>query len=177
MPVQNQNQSLSERRNKKLLNVNQSSITYVSGFEPAVYKQRTKGKTIKTSGKARNNHELLNSLGLQKSPLSTNHYRKRLATHDSRIFIVKLPPNSNYYSYINSKAPAVVNSNEVNEPNAIEKSKKVSARSYLFYAYVVAALVVHFLHSHIYFFFSFVFPLYSFIYITRYHSVSNRMQE
>lgn len=74
------------------------------------------------------NHEMLTKLGLSKLPSPSNHHRKRLATQsrnvgrpdDSRIFVVKLPPNPYYYSHMGNKIVGV------NEPNAIaEKSNKV----------------------------------------------------
>lgn len=98
---------------------------------------RLKGKKIldnKPSASSRkgikSNHELLSSLGLSKLPSPSNHHRKRLATQsrhvgvgrpdDSKIFVVKLPPNPYYYTHINNKIIGV------NEPNAIhEKSKQV----------------------------------------------------
>ncbi|CAH3832018.1 uncharacterized protein LOC123709072 [Pieris brassicae] len=52
-------------------------------------------------------HEFLSSLGLKKLRLPAAHHRKRLAeqgrrhsTGDSRMFVIKLPPNMNYYSNI-----------------------------------------------------------------------------
>lgn len=132
---------ISNERNKKAVNVSQSPITYVQYLvEPAVDSKiirpkRTKaGAKGKKSDKQKNllsNHELLSSLGLGKLPSPSNHHRKRLATQsrhvgrpdDSRVFIVKLPPNPYYYSHSSSyKSP-------VNEPNSIDgKSKKVSWR-------------------------------------------------
>jgi hypothetical protein len=100
--------------------------------------KRTKGKKTldnkplaSSSSSAKSivsNHELLTSLGLSKLPSPSNHHRKRLATQsrhvgrpdDSRIFVVKLPPNPYYYSHVGNKIVGV------NEPNAIaEKSNKV----------------------------------------------------
>ncbi|XP_050683513.1 uncharacterized protein LOC126978596 [Leptidea sinapis] len=52
-------------------------------------------------------HQLLSSLGLKKLVVPAAHHRKRLAeqgrrhaTGDSRMFVIKLPPNMNYYSHI-----------------------------------------------------------------------------
>lgn len=49
-------------------------------------------------------HEILSSLGLRKLSIPASHSRKRLAeegrrhaTGDSRMFVIKLPPNTNYY--------------------------------------------------------------------------------
>lgn len=57
-------------------------------------------------------HELLSSLGLKKLRVPAAHHRKRLAeqgrrhgTGDSRMYVIKLPPNTNYYSHIDP-APA-----------------------------------------------------------------------
>ncbi|XP_045497625.1 uncharacterized protein LOC123695751 [Colias croceus] len=57
-------------------------------------------------------HELLSSLGLKKLRVPAAHHRKRLAeqgrrhgTGDSRMYVIKLPPNMNYYSNIDP-APA-----------------------------------------------------------------------
>ena len=52
------------------------------------------------------NHKILTNIGMQKVNLSPNYYKKRLAeesrhhsaTGDSRIFVVKLPPNPYYYT-------------------------------------------------------------------------------
>ncbi|CAH2231972.1 jg4033 [Pararge aegeria aegeria] len=51
-------------------------------------------------------HELLSSLGLKKLRIPAAHHRKRLAeqgrrhaTGDSRMYVIKLPPNMNYYSH------------------------------------------------------------------------------
>lgn len=131
---------INSERNKKAVNVSQSPITYVQHLvEPAfdskiIRPKRTKvGTKDKKTDKQKSflsNHELLSSLGLGKLPSPSNHHRKRLATQsrhvgrpdDSRVFIVKLPPNPYYYSHTSSfKSP-------VNELNSIDgKSKKVSA--------------------------------------------------
>ncbi|XP_045448722.1 uncharacterized protein LOC123657188 [Melitaea cinxia] len=57
-------------------------------------------------------HELLSSLGLKKLRIPAAHHRKRLAeqgrrhgTGDSRMYVIKLPPNMNYYTHANP-APA-----------------------------------------------------------------------
>ncbi|KAG7302895.1 hypothetical protein JYU34_012881 [Plutella xylostella] len=57
-------------------------------------------------------HELLSSLGLKKLRVPAAHHRKRLAeqgrrhaTGDSRMFVIKLPPNLNYYTHADP-APA-----------------------------------------------------------------------
>lgn len=105
-------------RSKKAVNVSQSPITYVQLVDPlpprhgvtangGIQPKRTKGKKAeKEKHQLINNHELLNSLGLAKLPSPSNHHRKRLATQsrhvgrpdDSRVFIVKLPPNPHYYT-------------------------------------------------------------------------------
>lgn len=148
-----------QQRNKKAFNVSQSPITYVQRLESAVpeakisrSKQRTKAKKIVNSGKSKNvksNHELLNSLGLGKLPSPSNHHRKRLATQsrhagrpdDSKIFIVKLPPNPYYYSHVNGKISATAN-----EPNAIaeEKSKKVKFHIILHHIHATLKSSLHF---------------------------------
>lgn len=126
---------IKNERNKKAVNVSQSPITYVQhlyepGHEAKINRpKRNKGKTDKHKN-AMSNHELLNSLGLGKLPSPSNHHRKRLAStqsrhvgrpDDSRVFIVKLPPNPYYYSHSSSFNPAV------NDPNSIDdKSKKVN---------------------------------------------------
>ncbi|CAG9584879.1 unnamed protein product [Danaus chrysippus] len=58
-------------------------------------------------------HELLSSLGLKKLRIPAAHHRKRLAEQgrrhasgDSRMFVIKLPPNTSYYSHA-EPAPAV----------------------------------------------------------------------
>lgn len=57
-------------------------------------------------------HELLSSLGLRKLRIPAAHHRKRLAeqgrrhaTGDPRMYVIKLPPNTNYYSHA-EPAPA-----------------------------------------------------------------------
>ncbi|XP_022831233.1 uncharacterized protein LOC111359810 [Spodoptera litura] len=57
-------------------------------------------------------HELLSSLGLKKLRIPAAHHRKRLAeqgrrhaTGDSRMYVIKLPPNTSYYSHA-EPAPA-----------------------------------------------------------------------
>lgn len=57
-------------------------------------------------------HELLSSLGLKKLRIPAAHHRKRLAeqgrrhaTGDSRMYVIKLPPNTSYYSHADP-APA-----------------------------------------------------------------------
>jgi Domain of unknown function (DUF4786) len=122
-------------RNKKAVNVSQSPITYVQHIGEAgpdsriIRPKRNRPKKADKQKSLMSNHELLNSLGLGKLPSPSNHHRKRLATQsrhvgrpdDSRVFIVKLPPNPYYYSHSSSFSPSV------NEPNAIDdKSKKVS---------------------------------------------------
>lgn len=128
---------INSERNKKAVSVSQSPITYVRLAEPGpeariARPKRNKGKKADKQKSLLSNHELLSSLGLGKMPSPSNHHRKRLATQsrhvgrpdDSRVFIVKLPPNPYYYSQSSSfKSPA-------NEPNSIDdKSKKVSERS------------------------------------------------
>lgn len=58
-------------------------------------------------------HELLSSLGLKKLHIPAAHHRKRLAeqgrrhaTGDSRMFVIKLPPNTNYYMHSDPIAAA-----------------------------------------------------------------------
>lgn len=141
-----------EQRNKKAFNVSQSPITYVKRLEnfahqpeaKVVSNKRSKGKkTLDNKPMASSsaavkskfsNHDLLTSLGLSKLPSPSNHHRKRLATQsrhvgrpdDSKIYIVKLPPNQNYYSLAGNKIVGV------NEPNAIaEKSSKVRRRIFI----------------------------------------------
>ncbi|CAK1596456.1 unnamed protein product [Parnassius mnemosyne] len=57
-------------------------------------------------------HELLSSLGLKKLRIPAAHHRKRLAEQgrrhgngDSRMYVIKLPPNTSYYSH-SDPAPA-----------------------------------------------------------------------
>ncbi|KAG6448970.1 uncharacterized protein LOC115442794 [Manduca sexta] len=57
-------------------------------------------------------HELLSALGLKKLRVPAAHHRKRLAeqgrrhaTGDSRMYVIKLPPNTSYYSHA-EPAPA-----------------------------------------------------------------------
>lgn len=146
IPAPASSTSLKEQRNKKAVNVSQSPIIYVQRLENFAHQpeakivangrsnKRTKGKktldnkSLASSSSSISNHELLTSLGLGKLPSPSNHHRKRLATQsrhvsrpdDSRIFVVKLPPNPYYYSHVGNKIVGV------NEPNAIvEKSNKV----------------------------------------------------
>lgn len=128
------------KRLENLAHQPEAKMVISSGGRPLKSQQqqqqrRLKGKKIldnKTSASSRkstkSNHELLSSLGLSKLPSPSNHHRKRLATQsrhvgrpdDSKIFVVKLPPNPYYYTHINNKIIGV------NEPNAIhEKSKQV----------------------------------------------------
>lgn len=129
-PAPSTSSVINSERSKKAVNVSQSPITYVQHLvEPdskIIRPKRNKGK--KTDKQKMSNHALLSSLGLGKLPSPSNHHRKRLATQsrhvgrpdDSRVFIVKLPPNPHYYSHSTSfKSP-------VNEPNSIDdKSKNV----------------------------------------------------
>ncbi|XP_004932567.1 uncharacterized protein LOC101738458 [Bombyx mori] len=62
--------------------------------------------------KEQSTHELLSSLGLKKLRIPAAHHRKRLAeqgrrhsTGDSRMYVIKLPPNMSYYSHADP-APA-----------------------------------------------------------------------
>lgn len=131
-------------RNKKAVNVSQSPITYVQHLvEPdskIIRPKRTKGKKNEKQKNLMSNHELLSSLGLGKLPSPSNHHRKRLATQsrhvgrpdDSRVFIVKLPPNPYYYSHSSSyKSP-------VNDPNSIDDKRQKVCRDFL-----VACLLHH----------------------------------
>ncbi|XP_059611411.1 uncharacterized protein LOC132258226 [Phlebotomus argentipes] len=72
------------------------------------------------------NPEVFSKLGLGKMKMSPNHHRKRLAVEsrhhghpdDSNMFIIKLPPNTNYYGSLKSRTDSV---------NAVtDDSKKVS---------------------------------------------------
>lgn len=125
---------IKSERNKKAVNVSQSPITYVRHLaEPGpdakiVRPKRNKAKKADKQKSLMSNHELLSSLGIGKLPSPSNHHRKRLATQsrhvgrpdDSRVFIVKLPPNPYYYSQAGTYQ-------SVNDPNSIDdKSKKVS---------------------------------------------------
>lgn len=121
-------------RNKKAVSVSQSPITYVQRLvepgpeEKIARPKRNKGKKANKQQSLMSNHELLNSLGLGKLPSPSNHHRKRLATQsrhvgrpdDSRVFIVKLPPNPYYYSQTSTfKGPG-------SDANSIDdKSKNV----------------------------------------------------
>ncbi|XP_063618970.1 uncharacterized protein LOC134791753 [Cydia splendana] len=62
--------------------------------------------------KEQTTHELLSSLGLKKLMVPAAHHRKRVAeqgrrhaTGDSRMFVIKLPPNTSYYTHADP-APA-----------------------------------------------------------------------
>lgn len=135
-------------RNKKAVNVSQSPITYVQHLvEPdskIIRPKRTKGKKNEKQKNLMSNHELLSSLGLGKLPSPSNHHRKRLATQsrhvgrpdDSRVFIVKLPPNTHYYSHSSSfKSP-------VNDPNSIDDKSKKVCRVFLSSCLLVASSLV-----------------------------------
>lgn len=138
----------SEQRNKKAIRASQSPITYVQHLvEPDSRIIRPKwNKAAKKADKKKNtmsNHELLTMLGLAKLPSPSNHHRKRLATQsrhvgrpdDSRVFIVKLPPNPYYYSHSTSHKSAV------NEPNSIDdKSKKVNCCIIVTFSYLMLKL-------------------------------------
>lgn len=112
-PQQKQQQRL---KGKKILDNNKPSASSSSAAATVVSGR----KSIKS------NHELLSSLGLSKLPSPSNPHRKRLATQsrhvgrpdDSKIFVVKLPPNPYYYSHVGNKIVGV------NEPNAIEEMGK-----------------------------------------------------
>ncbi|XP_053607700.1 uncharacterized protein LOC128673697 [Plodia interpunctella] len=63
------------------------------------------GNEIQDSKKDPTTHDLLASLGLKKLRIPAAHHRKRLAeqgrrhaTGDSRMFVIKLPPNTSYYN-------------------------------------------------------------------------------
>ncbi|XP_059051484.1 uncharacterized protein LOC131846245 [Achroia grisella] len=67
---------------------------------------------IMDDSKEPSTHELLSSLGLKKLRIPAAHHRKRLAeqgrrhaTGDSRMFVIKLPPNTSYYTHADP-APA-----------------------------------------------------------------------
>ncbi|CRK88534.1 CLUMA_CG002254, isoform A [Clunio marinus] len=125
---------IKNERNKKAVNtVSESPIIYVRHLtEPGSGMKITrpkwnKGKKNDNKKNLMSNHELLNSLGIAKLQSPFNHHRKRLATQsrhvgrpdDSRVFIVKLPPNPYYYSHSDSggfKATA-------NDPNSIEDKR------------------------------------------------------
>lgn len=71
-----------------------------------------KDNTLSTNGKSPSTHELLSSLGLKKLRIPAAHHRKRLAeqgrrhaTGDSRMYVIKLPPNTSYYTHADP-APA-----------------------------------------------------------------------
>lgn len=132
--VQSSSSIINSERIKKTVDVSQSPITYVQHLvQPAtdskvIRPKRNKGKKTDKQNAAMSNHELLSSLGLGKLPQPSNHHRKRLATQsrhvgrpdDSRVFIVKLPPNPYYYSHSTSF------NSQVNDPNSIDdKSRKV----------------------------------------------------
>lgn len=133
-PAQPTSSVINSERSKKAINVSQSPITYVQHLvQPAtdskiIRPKRNKGKKTDKQKNLMSNHDLLSSLGLGKLPSPSNHHRKRLATQsrhvgrpdDSRVFIVKLPPNPYYYSHSSSF------NSPVNEPNSLDdKSKKV----------------------------------------------------
>ena len=119
-------------RNKKAVSVSHSPITYIQhlvapGSEAKIVRpKRNKAKKTDKQKSLQSNHDLLNSLGLGKLPSPSNHHRKRLATQsrhvgrpdDSRVFIVKLPPNPYYYSQ-NSHSTG----NDINGVD--DKSRKV----------------------------------------------------
>ncbi|XP_063825130.1 uncharacterized protein LOC135074692 [Ostrinia nubilalis] len=67
---------------------------------------------LTTDPKDPTTHQLLSSLGLKKLRIPAAHHRKRLAEQgrrhasgDSRMFVIKLPPNTSYYSHADP-APA-----------------------------------------------------------------------
>lgn len=76
-------------------------------------------------------HDLLTSLGLTKVSSVANHHSKRLATQsrrvghpdDSKIFVVKLPPNPHYYEQHTTFNLGV------NDPNSIHDMRKKVAKS------------------------------------------------
>lgn len=127
---------INSERIKKAVNVSQSPITYVQHLvhQPAAESKiklpkTNKGNKVEKQKNVMSNHELLLKLGLNKLPSPTNHHRKRLASQsrhvsrpdDSRVFIVKLPPNPDYYSHFSNFKP------QVNEPGSHDAaSKKVT---------------------------------------------------
>jgi Domain of unknown function (DUF4786) len=130
---------ISKDRNKKAVNVSESPIIYVQQFlepghdakfttftRPKRNRNKMTDKQFKKS--VPTSHDLLNSLGLAKMPSTSNHHSKRLATQsrrvgrpdDSKIFVVKLPPNPYYYTQTSNFHTGV------NDPNSIhDMGKKV----------------------------------------------------
>jgi len=119
--------------------VSQSPITYVqlfdsdNGGKSAITRpKRTKSKKNDKPKNQMTNHELLTSLGLGKLQTPSNPHRKRLATQsrhvgrpdDSRVFIVKLPPNPYYYDAPSNSYKSQPSANELNSID--DKNKKVS---------------------------------------------------
>ncbi|CAG9808048.1 unnamed protein product [Chironomus riparius] len=95
----------------------QSPITYIhqlksfeNNFEKNVFKQQKLSKSSRENFKAASNQELLNVLGFHQSKMSLNQKRKsyllsknQYQPDNSKIFIIKLPPNQNYYAANNVK--------------------------------------------------------------------------
>jgi hypothetical protein len=129
---------MNRNRNKKAVNVSESPIIYVQQFlepghdakftsaftRPKRNRNKVTDKHLKKS--AATSHDLLNSLGLAKLPSPSNHHTKRLATQsrrvgrpdDSKIFVVKLPPNPYYYTQTSNFHTGV------NDPNSIHNMGK-----------------------------------------------------
>ncbi|XP_026324767.1 uncharacterized protein LOC113233781 [Hyposmocoma kahamanoa] len=81
-------------------------------FTYAAPSSAPKDNTLSTDSKSPSTHELLSSLGLKKLRIPAAHHRKRLAeqgrrhaTGDSRMYVIKLPPNTSYYTHADP-APA-----------------------------------------------------------------------
>lgn len=62
-------------------------------------------ENLTTDHKDKTTHDLLSSLGLKKLRIPAAHHRKRFseqgrrhATGDSRMYVIKLPPNTSYYT-------------------------------------------------------------------------------
>lgn len=106
---------------QKHQDIKSSPITYVHQlksfdnnfndmYQKNIFKQQKLSKSSRENFKAASNQELFNILGFQPSKLYSN--RKRLSyflsknnyqPDNSRVFIIKLPPNQNYYAANNVK--------------------------------------------------------------------------
>ncbi|XP_068632102.1 uncharacterized protein [Battus philenor] len=87
-------------------------IVVATAVACATHASHSNDNNLTNDKKEPTTHELLSSLGLKKLRVPAAHHRKRLAeqgrrhgTGDSRMYVIKLPPNTSYYSHA-EPAPA-----------------------------------------------------------------------
>ncbi|GAB0090634.1 histone-lysine N-methyltransferase, H3 lysine-79 specific [Sergentomyia squamirostris] len=109
--------------------VTHSNLQLPEGRRLTQSKESTKfsSREIDVDKKKLSNPEIFSQLGLAKMKMSPNHHRKRLAIEsrhhghpdDSNMYIIKLPPNNQYYGNLKSRTDSM---NAVTD----DDSKKVS---------------------------------------------------